>query len=96
MSDILRSELEHSNDKVKHRLEQGLGLLILQYILSKQGEGYRYEGKEMNGSGIIRRLNQQTLDGLVIGSEGDRNFGCLGFLQHRRNRRKEIWEKVRF
>lgn len=91
-------KLEHSNDKVKHRLEQGVGVTDIAIFLANRVKAIDMKEKEMNGSGIIRRLNQQTLDGLVIGSEGDRNFGCLGFLlQHRRSRRKRnLGEKASF
>ena len=62
---------------MKHRLEQGVGVTDIAIFLANRMKAIDMKEKEMNGSGIIRRLSQQTLDGLVIGSEGDRNLGCL-------------------
>lgn len=83
---------------MKHRLEQGVGVTDISIFLANKVKAIDMKEKEMNGSGIIGRSSQQTLDGLVIGSEGDRNLGCLGFFhQHRRNRRKRnLGEKASF
>lgn len=49
------------------RLEQGIRAIDVAIFLANSVMAIEMKEKEVNGSGIIRRLNQQALDGLVTG-----------------------------
>lgn len=98
MSDILRSEVRSPKWQCGWGIDwsRGFGATDITIFLANRVMTTEIKEKEINISGIIRSLNQQDLDGLVTGSEGERGIlvACLdSFASIGNMEEKEIWEE---